>query len=224
MSMMLTGCDGDIGGQGIGFVQSASATTATSTTNPVTISSSGSGHFLMAFIAVTGTAATSTTVSGVTDNKSQTWSQISGFRSTDGATLFFDGWYFENTTSGVTTVTATIGSALLSCDVIAMEFRGVSLTAAPYSVGATNNGTTGTALNNPAVTTTEAGDLILCCLGGTTGNVSSINSPYSTNAVLFNNKGYAFNIPATIVTSQQATFNMSLTTVYASSSAAFKQE
>lgn len=107
----------------IARVQHAEAKTTSSATVPITISSSLNGSLLVVMIAND----ISTLISGVTDNKGNTYVQATGAHGGDSFARQ-DIWYSANSAAAVTTitVTATGTSAFLYGDMI--EYSGVKLT------------------------------------------------------------------------------------------------
>ena len=163
----------------------------------------------------------SVTITGVTDNKSQVYTQVPSARATDSTTnKMTDIWYFSNTASGVTSITVTLSGASNSSqyDFEEIEVSGLK-TSSPVDVsGNVSNGASGTSLVTAALTTTAANDYILTILQDGTSTILSVASPYASPD---SSGATAFYNPATIVTSNSATYTITPASNYCASSVAF---
>ena len=180
-----------------------------------TITSSTAGNLLV--IAITTYVNAVGTVTGVTDNKSQTWVQATGARGTNSANnTATDIWYFPNTASGVTSVTVTFTGGALAEQTV-YEVSGIK-TSSPLDVaGGVSSGASTTTAVSASLTTTAANDFILVILDQNP-NVSTVNSPYTKDSQTGHT---AYYIPTTTVSGSQCTFNLSSADTFCTSSAAF---
>lgn len=163
-----------------------SSTRQSGTTSPaVTITSSTSGSLLA--LSITGRSGLgAATVSSVTDNLGQTWLQCAASRATDsGNNGFIDNWYFPNSASGVTTVTATLNMSNSDIYMAVWEVGGAATASPQDGNGAVLNDQSGAA-TGAAITTTNADDFICGTVfttanvgGGTGGSFTSDNNDTS---------------------------------------------
>lgn len=228
----------------ITFVQNATGQASSGDTVSATISSTTAGHLLVAVVYSNGNN-NDLAPTGVTDSASHTWTKATGSDSaaSDGGG-FSDIWYYPNTTSGVTSVTATFSYAAGGTDgfnISVYEFAGAAVSS-PLETGnaattVQSNAATSTS-GTAAITTSTSGDVIVSGIFlshravASYPTVTSMTSPYTlegniTHAVT---GGTAFadgyNITTTTVTSQAAQFNGTLlgdgSSYMASTAAAFE--
>lgn len=145
--------------------------TASGTTCPITITSSLAGSIL----AVAGYNRGSRTITGVTDNKSNTWVQATGAAGSDsGGVVTSDNWYMLTPTAGVTTITVqfsgTAGTDARTCE--AWEVIGFNTPV--YDTGGHTTSATGSG-------TTDSGPILT--MSGISGfSWAATNSGGSTSA------------------------------------------
>lgn len=139
-------------------------TSASQTTSAATITSSGAGHLIVVGLIAFDPAPAARTVSGVTDNIGNTYTQATGAASSSvsGSTTT-DVWYCLSASAGVTTVTGTWSGAAWagSKAVIVWEVQG--MTTAAFDLAAhVSNGTGAANLDAGAsVTTTGASGFVV---------------------------------------------------------------
>lgn len=117
-------------------------------------------------------------ITAVTDNTGNTWSEVPNARSHQ--TQYTSLWYAQNIAGGSTTISVT-ASGTANMDLTALEYSGVSLSAAllPGSGAHANNGGS-TGPTSPSVTPSVANQLIVVVALGEGQNLSSVQSPFTT--------------------------------------------
>lgn len=197
------------------ILQNGDTVGASGSSYSITLAATKSGSLIA--VGISGTIS-SITVTGVTDNKSQTYSQVSGARATDsGSNYFTDIWYFANSASGVTTITVSLSGSTASGGATAIEVVGINTTSPVDASAAVNNIASTSTPVSGNITTTQNNGLIFVVLSDNTG-ANSVASPYT----LVNAQGVAaYNVAATPVTNQTTTFTLGGSTTSCISSAAF---
>lgn len=163
------------------------------------------------------------TISGVTDNKSQTWVQVPSAARNNGNNCALDMWYFAGTASGVTTVTVTYSAAggayTGSQGQSVYEVSGIGASPIDSSTNGTTTGANAatTIISGASLTTTNAADMIIVggCIdvnGAAQPTITSLTTPYTLGAQQQNTGnlvtyGDGYQITSSTVTSQKATFN-----------------
>lgn len=199
------------------IIQQLTNASGTGTSQNTTITASQSGSLIIVGISASDA---SNTVSSVTDNKSQTYSQVSSARASD-STLnrFSDIWYFPNSTSGVTTITVNFTNSSASTIVSQVMEVANMVTSSPVDAHASaSNIASSTTIVSGNVTTTANNDFIFVMLGNT-GGPASVNSPYTLVTGTANPAAY--NVAGVPVTNQTCTFNFGAAITSCASSAAF---
>ena len=154
----------------------------------------------------------------LTDNLSQTYTQIAGSTSTDttgNVTTSF--WYCQNTSAGVTLITI---SATLQIYAVAFELSGVPTTGNIVDVVAVlsnQNQVLSGNISGPAITTTSANDIILS-MSGNYNSASGVYSPYTTDIGTETTGYYA---PGAVVSGNSCTFSFTIGTYCISTVAIF---
>jgi len=204
----------------IAFVQAAGHKDTTST-NTITLSSTTTGNAII--VPVDFYSSHTINVTSVTDNQSNTYSQVSGARANGTGTTASDLWYCLNCTGGVTSVVVHL-STTGNTAVAALEFSGVATSSAiDVSNSLTGSGIT---QNGPSITTTVAGDLIVANGGNDRPWVTYNNytqSPADPAYAVMDGELSAYLITTNTVTGSQLNVTLSNSgATWASSAAAFK--
>lgn len=213
--------------------QAYGTNSGTVSTVSITITSSTAGNLLAVDIdCLIENPSDTLSVSGVTDNKGQTWSKATGAAGSylySGAyPAITDIWYFPNSAAGVTTVTVTFTGTGVGTDTISTfcevsEITGCATSSPVDAVASLSNATSTTVALSASVTTTLAQDFILTVIpyNAFPGSITSVTSPYTIGGTVLNTDAYY--VPSGTVSSSQASFNgASSGTAYSSSTVAFK--
>jgi len=188
--------------------------------NPITsltIPATGSGNLIAVALMFSGT----TSITSISDNAGNTYVSA-GARATINQ-YSSEIWYAVNSKSGATVVTPKFGASPSHVEITEWEFSGVS-TGAP---DATNTSFGNVTLNNtpgPAVTTTQAGDLVISVLLAGSASFASITSGNEfTDDFATNGNGWAhITSNSSSAGSHQASwYTASPTGVYCASTVAF---
>src|SRR5262249_25957536 len=124
-------------------------------------SSTGSGNLIVVGFQMAGGSNTATTVSSVSDNAGNTYSEVPGARAIDtGAQTVIDLWYAKNSFPGATSVTITPSGGVKSGAVI-WEFSGVDRTAPLDQSAVLNSQAATTAVSGAPVTVTSPVKVII---------------------------------------------------------------
>lgn len=171
----------------IAVVQAVSVVNTTGTTTAITISSSAAGSLLAITFVGEGSGSQQSVV-GVVDNKLNSYSLATNSQVQAGSFSDAEIWYCPNATSGVTTITVTIANSVTSgsCVIGVIEISGAA-TSSPLEVASTAKNTTGAPVG-PALTTANAGSILIAtCFPLSTG-ASGVSSPWTafTGSLEFN--------------------------------------
>jgi len=155
---------------------------ATGSTSPVTVTpaSTASGNAILVAICAPNNSV-AVTITGVTDNLSQTYTQNpsgASFRTTNNSAA--DIWYFPNTASGVTSISVSFtGTAASNIIVSALEVSNVATSNIVDSSAVLNNGAATTSPVTGNITTTLSNDFIITSFATAAGVTLSPVAPYS---------------------------------------------
>jgi hypothetical protein len=142
-------------------IQSAGNSGYSATGLALTITSSGSGHFLV----LNMLEDVATTISLPTDNQSSTWVQVFNTTCGNGSRPCAQ-FMLYNSAAGITTITThTTGGTEV---VVVAEFSGV-ITTNPLDQTGAMSGVTSTPYTSPSVTTTSAHELLIGYMGSPIG-------------------------------------------------------
>lgn len=156
------------------------------------------------------------TLTGVTDDAGNTYTQAAGARGTDSAaSTATDIWECPLCLAGATAVTITFTGDFLGMLTV-YELAGADTS--PFdAAGNVSNGPSTTAAVSVPLTTSGAG--IILTVIDKDPNVASVNAPYTLDS----GSGHtAYHVTSGAVTSEAATFNLSGADTYCSSSVAYK--
>jgi hypothetical protein len=139
-----------------------------------TISSTGSGNLIVIGFQMAGGVNTATTVSSVSDNAGNTYSEVPAARAIDtGAKTVIDLWYAQNSASGATSVTIT-PSASVNAGAVIWEFSGVDRTA-PLDQSAVLNSQAATiTVSGAPLTVTSTPEKVIISIAEVADNVTGI--------------------------------------------------
>jgi len=186
-----------------------------------TIPATGGGHLLVVGWQIAGSATTSTTISGISDNAGNPYVEAGAARAIDSAAgTLVDIWYAKNIVAGATAVTITPSVSVARAGVVIWEFSGASLTAPLDAVAVLNSQAATTTPSGASVTTSAANDVIVSIaeVANSVSGISSGNSFVSDSSIMSN--GWAHLI-ASSAGAYSAQWNQSSSGTYASSTAAF---
>lgn len=146
----------------ITVVHTATTHNAGASVNVVNITSSTSGNLLAAICVGNKIGGGQPAISTIIDSASQNWVAATAAKSSE-TTRFYttEIWLFKNTTSGVTSVTATWSAAQSDTDCWVLEIAGASTTSPQDGNGQVLSNQTTANPNIPNITTTNANDILI---------------------------------------------------------------
>ena len=196
------------------FLNPTNATTIASTFSTV----STTGNLIVVYLSYSGQTIN---VSGVSDNKFNTYSRINGPTNWNGTNFRGELWYAFNITggAGAVTVTATLTAApvntggLKFSQIYISEFSGIKTTN-PLDQKSVNSGTAGASstFNSGAATTLYSNELIYGgAIGGTAGTINSGTtftsiSSANSNQIEFKNSTAAGSVNAVFASTTAGTY------------------
>ena len=186
------------------------------------IPATGSGHLVVVGLELVRGVTTGTTISSVTDNAGNIYSEAGSAWATDSNTgAITDIWYANNTTAGATSVTITPSAGVSSAGAVFWEFSGVSTTSPLDQTVALSSQSATSTPSGGSVTTSATSDAIVsivdvqnCVTGVLAGN------SFTSDSTLFCN-GWAHLITSAAGT-YSAQWSESPAGTYAASTASFK--
>jgi hypothetical protein len=161
------------------------STSGTSCAVTLAQSTTGSTHLLIAEVNI---GAGSATITALTDSASQTWTKCTACTAINGAANGVGVWYIIGTSSGVTSVTATISVTNDARGITVYEFS-TDQSAFTFDVGGNRAVTTCTSCAGVALTLTGSNDVIVQIMYSSTGHTyTAIDTGYTED---FGNTGSA---------------------------------
>jgi hypothetical protein len=141
-----------------------------------TIPATGGNHFLVIGFQAGPSVNTSTTISSITDNVGNVYTQDSGARSVDTAGgSMIDVWYVNNSIAGATSVTITPSAGVQNAGAVIWEYAGINPVTPLGQVAVLNSQSSSASPIGPPVTTTTPGELVLG-LAASAGSLTGMDS------------------------------------------------
>jgi hypothetical protein len=187
-----------------------------------TIPSTGTGNLIVVGLQLTSPGSTSTTISGVTDNAGNAYSEAGAARSIDTASgAMVDIWYAKNCVLGATSVTITPSASTPNAAAVIWEFSGIDRIAPLDQTAVLNNQAASATPSGGAVTTTAAVEVVVSLIAGAQSftGISSGN-PFTSDSNVLSN-GWAHLITSSTGT-YSAKWNENPAGTYVNSTASFK--
>ena len=177
-------------------VQYAGNKTLSVSVSTLPVTSSKIGDLLAIFVATEGK-----TVTSITDNLSQTWTQApSAAGAASGASLNSDLWYVLPTASGVTSVYVHLNSSSPSVYLNALEYSGILA----FDAANNANNSSSNAAKGPSLTAALSNELGIAYCFVNSNNVTAVNSPWNLVAIDSGGDGIVDYIGAPAGTTQAA--------------------
>ncbi len=186
-----------------------------------TIPATGNGHLLVVGLQLEG-GSTTTTVTGITDNAGNAYTEAGAARAIDvGGPDVVDIWYGKNSVPGATSITITTSGSMSNAAIVIWEFSGADLTVPLDQTSVLNNQAATATPSGAPVTITSASEVIIS-IADVAHSLNGIVSgnPFINDSTLFGN-GWAHLVTSTTgVYAPQ--WNQNSPGSYASSTASFK--
>ena len=186
------------------------------------IPATAAGNLLVIGWQIGGSANTSTTISGITDNAGNTYAEAGAAMSIDaGPGSANDIWYAKNVAAGATSITLTPSAAVTNAGVVIWEIAGADQNSPLDATAVLNSQPANATPSGASVTTAASGDAIisLIVVANSITGMSSGNA--FTNDSLLKSNGWAHLI-ASGPGAYTPQWIQSPAGTYASSTAAFK--
>lgn len=183
-----------------------------------TISSTNAHSLLVVgWSSITSTA----TVTGITDNKGDSFVEAGSARAVDGSNSMIDIWYAKDVAAGVMSITITPSPSGADGGAVIWEVANIDTVSPLDKTGVLNSGGPSATPSGPTLTTTFANEFVVSAISpqNTVSGITSGNAFTNDSTVYYN--GWAHLITTTTGTFN-AQWNVSSSGTYASSAVAFK--
>jgi hypothetical protein len=183
------------------------------------IPATGSGNLIVVGWQVGAGSNTTTTVSSMSDNASNTYAEAGAAKAVNSTGDIVDLWYAKNSKAGATSLTVTPSASVTNTALVVWEFAGAD-TNSPLDQTAVLSNQPGTLnVSAPTVTTSSTGQLVIS-LTQVSGNVTGVGSGFTNDATLLGN-GWA-HLVTSVPGTYGATWTQNISGTYCASTVSFK--
>jgi hypothetical protein len=166
-----------------GQVSGPNTSFASVTTNTATLPNNpGAGHLVLVCVAINDAGAHTPITIKDGDNNSYTLTTSSPYVVNQSGNVYnLVAGYLQNAPAPVSNskaITATWTTAVAGSAIWAVEFQGAATTSAFESDSTSQTATASTTISAPSITTTNNGDVLLNCIGGSGGSLA-VGSPWT---------------------------------------------